>query len=206
MPARRSADVPLPALIKPQLATLVDAPPANATDYIYEIKFDGYRILTRVQGRSIRIFTRNGNDWTDKLKPLQAALARSKLPDGWYDGEAVVLSNDGTPDFNALQNAIDNSRTEAISYFLFDAPFLGGVDLRGMSVVTRRQRLKAALEHADPAIRFSEAFEGGVRDISQSACKLGLEGIIGKRKESTYVHDRSPAWIKLKCSLRQEFV
>ncbi len=195
----------LPALIKPQLATLFEGLPPRPDEYIYEIKFDGYRMLTRIQGKSIKIFTRNGNDWTAKLEPMRKALAQSRLPDGWYDGEMVVMGANELPDFNALQNAIDNLHTANITYFLFDAPFLNGEDMRERSVVTRRQRLSNVLVNAHPSIRFSAAFDGGVRDITGSACRLGLEGVIGKRKESTYVHDRSPNWIKLKCSLRQEF-
>ncbi len=209
MAARRTAadlSTELPSTLKPMLATLVDGPPAQPLDWIYEIKFDGYRILSRIEGKSIKLFTRNGNDWTAKLLPLQKALAESNLPDGWYDGEIVVLSAGGTPDFNALQNAFDNARTGNIVYFLFDAPYLAGQDMRSLSVVSRRQALSSALATAAPSIRFSEAFNGDVASITASACKMGLEGIMAKRKESTYVLDRSPAWIKLKCALRQEFV
>ena len=111
----------LPLALAPQLAVLVDrAPPGN--DWVYEIKFDGYRVLTRIDGDEVRLFTRNGNDWTSKMKSLAAAMKTLALPSGWLDGEIVVLGANGAPDFNALQNAFDAARTEQIQYFLFDVP------------------------------------------------------------------------------------
>src|SRR5688500_18691427 len=95
----------LPAALEPQLATLVGSPPSGR--WIYEIKFDGYRMLARVGGpRDVRIFTRRGNDWTSRFAALKNELLAAKLPPGWYDGEIVVLDANGIPSFNALQNAI----------------------------------------------------------------------------------------------------
>ena len=197
----------LPSTFSPQLATLVEAPPGDHSDWIFEIKFDGYRLLTRVEGEGIQLFTRNGNDWTPKLKPLQAEIARLELPDGWYDGEIVVLNDKGVPDFGALQNAFDASRAKSIAYFVFDAPYLAGFDMRQVPLEERRRLLKATLD-ANPSVivRFSEAFEAPAESIVASACHLGLEGVIAKRRDSAYQSSRSTDWIKLKCSHRQEFV
>ncbi len=199
------ATTALPQQLTPQLATLVDRAPAG--DWLYEIKFDGYRMLTRIRDGEVRLFTRNGNDWTDRLPRQVKALQALKLKDSWLDGEVVSLNADGLPDFQALQNAFDIGRSLDIVYYLFDAPFLQGQDLREAPVEARRAALKAALSGSrSKLLRFSEAFAANQRDIFESACDLALEGVIGKRAGSPYVCSRSADWIKLKCRLRQEFV
>ncbi len=198
---------PLPEALAPQLATLVDKPPADPEHWVYEIKFDGYRMLARIDGKDVRLVTRNANDWTDKLGPLQKALARMKLPSGWYDGEIVVPNEHGVPDFGLLQQSFDAARTASIVYYLFDVPFLDGFDLRDEPLASRRARLREVLHGAtDGPVRFSEVFDAPPAEVVTSACRLGLEGVIAKRKDSRYVSRRSADWIKLKCSQRQEFV
>jgi len=202
-----SAKAPLPETLAPQLATLVDSiPPGD--DWLYEIKLDGYRLLTRVEGQSVRCFTRNGNDWSSRLAKLVDALRALKLAPCWLDGEIVVLDANGAPDFQALQNAFDAKQTGALSYFVFDLPFYDGDDLRSQPLTARRDRLKALLAaRPQPLIRFSEAFAGDPATLLASAREAGLEGLIGKRKDSTYrAGARSPDWVKLKTLQRQEFV
>jgi bifunctional non-homologous end joining protein LigD len=198
----------LPATLQPQLATLVDGPPADSDDWLFEIKFDGYRLLARVEGKEVRLLTRNGNDWTHRMPALTIALAHAGWPDGWYDGEIVVPGANGIPSFQELQNAFESSKTKNIIYFLFDVPFFDGYDLRAVPLIERRKLLEALFQKSAPgdSIRLSEAFPAAARDIVSSACQMGLEGVIGKRKTSTYSARRSPEWIKLKCSHRQEFV
>ena len=196
----------LPVTFKPQLATLVDTPPQDTDEWIYEIKFDGYRMLARVEGHTVRLFTRNGNDWSLKLPSLVGALQKMKLPPGWYDGEIVVLNEKGIPDFQALQNAFDLTRTDNIVYFVFDLPFYKGYDLRVTPLETRKQLLGTILNKPSTLVRFSDTFKVPQRDVLDSACRMGLEGVIGKRKTSVYVSRRSADWIKLKCTQRQEFV
>lgn len=200
----------LPESLTPQLATLVARPPSDSGAWLYEIKYDGYRLLTRIQGRQIALQTRNGNDWTRKLPALAQALRAARLPAGWYDGEIVMPGEHGIPDFQALQRAFEDKSTQHIVYFLFDLPFYAGFDLRGVRLIERRALLQSVLEQADkglaPALRFSDAFEAAGRDIVESACRLGLEGVIGKKKDGRYLGRRSPDWIKLKCGHRQEFV
>ncbi|MDR5854630.1 DNA ligase D [Caballeronia sp. LZ062] len=200
----------LPALLKPQLATLVDAAPPS-DDWSYEIKFDGYRVLARIEptnGKTdIRVFTRNGNDWTAKFPKQVKALEKLDIESGWLDGEAVVLDDRGLPDFQALQNAFDVGRPQGIVVYFFDLAFLNGYDLRNVPLVQRRALLKAIVEPVDdPALRYSEDFAFSADDLLKSACDMALEGIIGKRIDSTYVSGRSNSWIKLKCRRRQEFV
>ncbi|HEX6364126.1 MAG TPA: DNA ligase D, partial [Albitalea sp.] len=201
--ARRAA---LPATLAPQLATLVDrAPPGD--DWLYEVKFDGYRLLARIDGDDVRLVTRNGNDWTARLPHLAAALRQLGLSSGWLDGEIVVNDAHGVPDFNALQNAFDASRTERIRYHLFDLPFAEGHDLRDVPLAARRALLKQALAAPhDERLAFSESFEARPEELLRNACRMRLEGVIGKRRDAPYVSRRAPTWIKLKCTHRQEFV
>jgi bifunctional non-homologous end joining protein LigD len=197
----------LPESLSPELATLVAAPPHDADEWLYEIKFDGYRMLARVDDTSVRLISRNDNDWTAKLEPLRAELARMELPSGWYDGEIVVNNSDGHPDFGLLQNAFDRKRADAIVFYLFDAPFLDGQDIRDVPAIQRRELLRSVLDsRASEKVMFSQTLEAPPAEMVAAACQMGLEGLIGKRKDSRYVGRRSPDWIKLKCGLRQEFV
>ncbi|HVE11529.1 MAG TPA: DNA ligase D [Paraburkholderia sp.] len=199
----------LPASCKPQLATLVDTAPAG-DDWLYEIKFDGYRVLARFDRHAkqpVRIFTRAGNDWTDKFAKQAQALAKLGIDSGWLDGEAVVLDARGVPSFQALQNAFDTHRERDITLYLFDVPFLNGYDLREVPLEQRRALLRAIVEpQRDDMLRFSADFGRDADALLKSACDMSLEGIIGKRRGSRYTAGRSAAWIKLKCRRRQEFV
>lgn len=197
----------LPTKLIPQLATLVDSAPIDSTEWLYEIKYDGYRLLSRVAGNKITLMTRNGHDWTGKLPALRDALKDARLPNGWYDGEIVVQGEKGIPDFQALQGAFDTHETQRIVYFLFDLPFYDGFDLRQSALIARRALLRTLVGKIEsPILRFSETFEANGADIVASACRLGMEGIIGKKRDAHYVSRRSNDWIKLKCSHRQEFV
>jgi bifunctional non-homologous end joining protein LigD len=196
----------LPFALFPQLAVLVDEPP-KGPGWVYEVKFDGYRVLARVDGDDVRLFTRNGNDWTSRLKGLRDEVRALGLASGWLDGEIVMMGPKGNPDFQSLQRAFDNAKTNDIVYFVFDAPYFGGYDLRRVPLVERRRVLQAVFEAAGPGrVRFSEHFDAPVDKLLEGACRQGLEGLIGKRAEAPYASTRSTAWIKLKCTRRQEFV
>lgn len=195
----------LPAQLKPQLATLVDSAPGG--QWSYEIKFDGYRIMARIDHGEVQLFTRNGHDWTHKLPQQAQALAELRLESAWLDGEVVVTNEHGVPDFQALQNAFEAGRSGSIMFYLFDMPYLNGVDLREVPVEERRAALSTVLGgHEQPLLRFSEAFDETPDALLNSACQMQMEGLIGKRLGSPYVSRRSGDWIKLKCKHRQEFV
>lgn len=218
LPPRRPAKTPsatprkhkarakaLPDKLQPQLATLVDSPPSG--DWRYEVKFDGYRILARIDGDDVRLFTRNGHDWSAKMPRQVEALKALGLDAAWLDGEMVVVDDNGVADFQALQNAFDTEHDERITYYLFDLPWLGREDLRELPLKARRDTLARLLEdNASPVLRYSADFEEPVDSLLDSACRLELEGLIGKRADSPYVGRRSSDWIKLKCKQRQEFV
>jgi bifunctional non-homologous end joining protein LigD len=207
--AARAESAELPQFIAPMLATLVTQPPAetqNAGEWIYEVKHDGYRMLARLdRSASARIFTRAGNDWTGKLAHLAAALEKLGLKNTWLDGEIVVPGADGRSSFQALQNAFDAGRDAEIVYYVFDAPFLSGHDLRRLPLMERKKRLRKVLKPSKQ-VRFSEHLEGEAQEVLEHACKLGLEGLIGKDADSVYVSGRAKRWIKLKCRQRQDFV
>ncbi|MBA1193119.1 DNA ligase D [Pseudomonas entomophila] len=195
----------LPDRLEPQLATLVDAPPEG--DWRYEVKFDGYRILARIEGDDVRLSTRSGNDWSAKLPHQVEALRALGVDSAWLDGEVVVTDADGHADFQALQNAFDTARSDTITYYVFDLPFLGGQDLRQHPLSARREALQALLAESDsPLLKYSQDFDEPVDSLLESACSLQLEGLIGKRADSLYSGQRSQDWIKLKCKQRQEFV
>ncbi|WP_103308087.1 MULTISPECIES: DNA ligase D [unclassified Pseudomonas] len=196
---------PLPETLKPELATLVESAPDG--EWLYEIKFDGYRVMARIENGDVRLLTRNGHDWTHKLPRQAEALAALGLESAWLDGEMVVANEQGVPDFQALQNAFEAGSSGKIAYYLFDVPYLNGMDLRNVPVQERRAALAAVLEpNESPLLRFSDAFEETPEALLNSACQMQMEGLIGKRVGSTYVSRRSNDWIKLKCKNRQEFV
>nr|WP_288452251.1 DNA ligase D [uncultured Pseudomonas sp.] len=201
---KKAAKVAMPDSLSPELATLVESPPVG--DWLYEIKYDGYRIMARIKAGEVTLFSRNGHDWTARMAPQAKALEKLELGDSWLDGEAVVLDKQGMPDFQALQNAFDDARSGDILYFLFDAPWLDGVDQCELPVEQRREALQQKLPKRKGPLRFSEAFEVDHQSVLGSACALGLEGVIGKRAGSPYRSSRSADWIKLKCRQRQEFV
>jgi bifunctional non-homologous end joining protein LigD len=145
-----------------------------------------------------------------KLGRVAQAVEGLGIESGWLDGEIVVLDEQGVPDFNALQNAIDNSRSEHIVHFLFDVPYLGEHDLRGVPLASRRLVLQrvfdAATDLDTERVRFSPTIEAPANALLEAVCRLKLEGIMLKRADSAYVSERTDTWLKLKCQLRQEFV
>lgn len=209
---------PVPLKLEPQLATLVAEPPDHG-DWQYEVKFDGYRLMARLNEAFVQCFTRNGHDWTAKLPELATSLGALSLAGTWLDGEIVVPNAQGIPDFQLLQQAFEarsrrgaampspKSATAAIVYYVFDMPFYKGYDLRKVPLDQRRALLQQVLvKHTFGNIKFSAAFDAPSSHLMQSACKLGLEGLVGKRTESPYQSRRSSDWIKLKCGKRQAFV
>ena len=202
--ARKAA---LPALIAPQLATLVNEAPPDHDDWLYEIKLDGYRLLARIDHGKVSLFTRSGKDWSDKLKPQCEALKKLKVQSAWIDGEIVVLDEQSRPSFQLLQNAFEHERAGSISFIAFDLPYADGHDLRKSPLRARRTLLKQLMEpHLGERLRFSEEVAGSPEQLLHAACNLQLEGLIGKRADAPYVEGRTKSWIKLKCQQRQEFV
>ncbi|HEU4458047.1 MAG TPA: DNA ligase D [Methylibium sp.] len=217
--AKRGANAAVLAkALAPMLATPRAGAPAREADWAFELKFDGYRLLLRIEDGEARCFTRNGLDWTAKLAPIAAAAAKSFPSGSWIDGELVALREDGTPDFDALQALLamrghrpaEAKGASSPSFVAFDAPFLRGEDLRDAPWHARRAALLAAFKPRGKAaglLRVSEVFDVPAAALLQASTALGLEGVIGKRRDSIYAAGRrSDDWIKLKGIRRQEFV
>ncbi len=179
----------------------------TGSDWLCEIKFDGYRVMCRIDKGEVRLITRGGHDWTERMTSLVAQIEAMGVGSAWLDGEIVVMNAAGVPDFNALQNAFDSSRTEQIICYLFDVPFFEGYDLRKVPLQDRRRLLRQLIEHkGSDRVRFSEDFPGDVASVLDNVCRLQLEGVIAKRRDAPYVSRRTETWLKLKCGQRQEFV
>lgn len=193
----------IPQGIKPMLAVLVNAPFDDPL-WSYEVKWDGYRSLAYINQGDVSLASRNNKPFTGKYYPITEALQQWKN-DAVLDGEILVLEEDGKADFSALQNW----RSEAdghLVYYVFDILWYNGINLMELPLSERQAILKEILPQDDDLIRLSQSFEGGI-DFFQTASKMGLEGIMAKRKDSLYIPDsRNKQWLKIKAQKRQEVV
>ncbi len=197
---------PLPATLTPTLATLVDAIPAG-DGWLHEIKYDGYRMVSRIDDGSVSIFSRNGKDWTSALPAIAKAVLRLPVKSGWIDGEVTTIDAQGRTSFQMLQNALADSTQGSLAYFVFDVPYLNGYDLRKVPLVERRRVLKTLVPESDPVLRNGVEYLGAGPDFLAQACRLGLEGAVSKRADSPYRDGlRTRDWVKVKCAQRQEMV
>lgn len=201
------AGAPMPGFIEPQLATLRASPPSG-DEWLHEVKFDGYRIQAHVVAGEVTLFTRKGLDWTPRFgDAIVRALAALDCRDAIIDGEVVVLSNKGISSFSALQDALSRGRTDVMLYYAFDLLRLDGVDLRELGLAERKAKLDRLIGRGGGSpVHYSEHFSEPGRTMLAHVCRMGLEGIISKRADAAYEAGRSLAWIKTKCTLRQEFV
>ncbi|WP_324261481.1 DNA ligase D [Altererythrobacter sp. H2] len=200
----------LPAFRGPQLATLVDSVPAG-NGWMHEIKFDGYRALVAVNGARVKIFTRSGQDWTEKFAPLVKQIATLDLPPALIDGEIVASDAAGNPDFSTLQSVLkrghgSQSEADKLGFHAFDVLEISGEDLTRLPNIERKERLEALLSAAVPPVGVADHVIGAGEALLRSMCDAGQEGIISKRIDGTYRSKRSRDWVKVKCTRRQEFI
>ena len=190
-----------------QLATLVETPP-EGSQWLHEMKFDGYRLLGFVSAGAALLRTRNGKDWTDSFPSLAAALKALKAKDGVLDMEAVLLDSEGKSSFQALQQALgEGGHAERIVAYAFDLLYLNGNDLTRLPLTERKERLRSLLKLSkQDSLRFSEHVAGQGAEMFAKACDAGLEGIVSKVADAPYAAGRQRSWLKIKCSQRQEFV
>jgi bifunctional non-homologous end joining protein LigD len=199
----------LPAKQAPQLASVAEAP-LEGDLWLTEIKFDGYRVLASVDhsappDRQVRLLTRNGNDWTDRLPAVAKAIGQLSVDQARVDGELVALDKDGISSFPALQAALSGGRDETLVYYLFDLLYLDGWDLRACALGDRKERLRG-LDTWIGMLRYSDHHQGDPARMRQAACKMKLEGIICKKADAPYRGGRSHDWLKVKCAGREEFL
>ena len=197
----------LPDFVAPQLATLVDRVP-QGKDWLHEIKFDGYRILCRISNRRISLVTRNRQDWTERLTFLVRAAGELPVDNALIDGEVVALNENGTTNFQLLQNSLSTHATENLVFYVFDLLHLNGNDLMQLPLLTRKEILVEILKSksSSSAIRYSEHWLGEGDRLYDEACRSGLEGVISKRADQPYKPGRGRDWVKTKCVQNQEFV
>jgi bifunctional non-homologous end joining protein LigD len=180
--------------IAPCLPSSADRPPKGA-GWIQEIKHDGFRMMVRRNGAGVRLFTRNGYDWTHRYPLIHRAAHALRAHSFLLDGEAVNCNERGVPDFDMLRHRKNDQTT---FLYAFDLIEVDGHDLRREPVETRKAVLAKLLRNADYGIFLNEHFEEEAALVFQHACKLGLEGIVSKRRGSPYVSGRSSHWLKLK--------
>jgi bifunctional non-homologous end joining protein LigD len=193
-----------PAEIRPQLATLAEEAP-EGDGWIHEMKLDGYRILARVHEQAARLFTRTGQDWTERFPESARAIAGLSADDAWVDGELAVLMPDGTTSFAAMQNAADLPAGARLVYYAFDLLYWNGRDLAALPLEARKRALEAVLPVGD-ALRYSQHVVGEGARFFAEACRMGLEGIVSKRRDGPYREGRTRDWLKVKCVREQEVV
>lgn len=202
----RTPKADLPGFIPPMLASLVKSTPGDDR-WLHEIKFDGYRIQAQIAAGTVRLFTRSGRDWTDRFGPdIAKALTALPVQQAVLDGEIVVEASGRSSDFSALQADLAEGRTDRMVYYAFDLLHLDGRDLTGLPLVDRKRLLEGSLATASGPLRISEHLSDKGEVVLRHACRLGLEGIISKLRDSRYQPGRGKAWVKSKCSARQEFV
>ncbi|MBB3693265.1 DNA ligase D [Sphingomonas sp. BK580] len=201
-PARRTRKAALPAYEPPQLCTLVDSVPSGS-DWIHEVKYDGYRALVAVADGQAKVYTRNGLDWTDKFAGVAAAAGALPVGSALIDGE-IVAFKDGRPDFSTLKDAISGGG--AMTFFAFDLLEQDGEDLRGLANVQRKERLRALVGAGEARLQFAEHVTGAGEQLFETMCREGFEGVVSKKADAPYRGKRTQAWLKVKCTRRQEFV
>lgn len=195
----------IPSKLDVQLSTLVDQAPRGDA-WIHEIKFDGYRMLCRIRDGKASFVSRNGKDWTAKFGDLPNEMLALTVENAVLDGEVVVLEDDGKSSFQALQNAFQTAEAVPFVYYVFDLLHLDGFDLTDGPIEDRKFILSRLLRKGSGAVRYSDHVVGHGDAFFQEASKLGLEGIISKRMGRPYAAGRGGDWLKVKCSLREEFV
>lgn len=198
---------PMPEDFRPQLATLGTSVP-QGDNWLHEMKFDGYRLLAFIENGKVRLVTRNGKDWTHKFPTVAEAVAKLNLDSAILDGEVVSLDDEGLPNFQQLQNLLKRRDDRELVFYLFDLPYFACYSLAETPLVERKELLEKILgkKKHDGTIRYSEHIEGQGSDVLANACKLKMEGVVSKQRDSRYIQARSLSWIKSKCTKRQEFV
>lgn len=199
----------MPSRVEPCLALLKPKPPVGP-DWLFEVKWDGYRLAVHRDERGVRVITRGGFDWTERFPSIAAAAAELDVGNFIIDGEAVVLDGAGRADFGLLQQALGGRggkrSAERAMLYAFDLLYLDGLDLRQMTLVERRQMLEDLIDHESGYLRLSEEVECDGTEFLASACRFGLEGIIAKRRDAPYRSGRGGDWLKIKCIQSDTFL
>jgi bifunctional non-homologous end joining protein LigD len=203
-PAQGAKRGKLPQRQAPQLASVADEPP-EGDGWVSEIKLDGYRLLCWAEHGKVRVITRSGLDWTDRLPAVARAVAGLNVETALVDGELVALDNQGASSFPRLQAALSAGKDHTLYFQLFDLLHLDGWDLRDCALLERKRVLQG-LDAWQGMLRYSDHQVGQAARLLDEARRLGLEGIVCKRADAPYRAGRGHAWLKVKCRGREEFV
>jgi ATP-dependent DNA ligase len=180
---------------EPCIPTRGTAVPAGP-DWLHEIKHDGYRLIVQREGKRVRLFTRNGHDWTDRYPLIVEAALRNRATSFVIDGEAVLLGVDGVSDFDGLHSRRHDSE---VQLYAFDALMLDGEDLRHLPLSLRKTNLARLLARRPEGIFVSDFEQGEIGpDLFRKACEFGIEGLVSKHRDRAYRPGRSPNWVKVK--------
>ena len=198
-PAAIGVKAAFPGFIEPALATSVDKVPGGRR-WLHEIKFDGYRVQVHLVNGAVKVFTRRGNDWTKRFRKIADDAWHIAAGSAIIDGEVVVPADSGTTDFSVLQNELKGKSTKIV-LVAFDLLYLNGYDLRKLPLVERKAHLKKIIDGTD--VQLSESFEVDGPDMYAHACKVGLEGVISKVRDSAYTSGRINNWVKKTCAQRE---
>jgi bifunctional non-homologous end joining protein LigD len=198
---------PLPTFVEPSLALLTDKPP-KGPQWVHEIKFDGYRIQARIDAGQVRLLTRKALDWANRFPTIAAAVEGLDVNQALLDGEIVSEDERGIPRFSDLQTDLKSGRRDRLRYHVFDLLYLDGFDLIGATLLDRKSLLLSILNRlsAGSPLRYSEHAQEDGATMLKHACRMGLEGIVSKRKDAPYRSGRGGHWLKIKCVQAQEFV
>ncbi len=204
----------MPRVIHPMLATLVDAP-FDDEQWLYEIKWDGYRAIAFLDGGSVRLVSRNQNDLTAAYPELRSLGDNIRARNAVLDGEIVALDEQGRPSFSLMQQRtgvgeggrrIRRTRDDIpVVYYVFDLLYLDGYNLMQAGLEQRKERL-ASIVTPNDLIRYSDHYVGNGRALFAAAAERNLEGIVAKRCGSCYLQKRSREWLKIKIVRQQECV
>ncbi len=190
---------PVPGFIEPALASSIDRVPSGER-WIHEIKFDGYRVQVHLANEAITVFTRRGHDWTKRFKKVAEDAWHIKASSAIIDGEIVVPAADGTTDYAALIKELRGNSSKIV-FVAFDLLYFDGRDLRKVPLLERKAALKKII--ASSNVQFSESFEIDGREMFAHACKVGLEGVVSKVRDSVYASGRGNNWVKKTCAQRE---
>jgi bifunctional non-homologous end joining protein LigD len=203
LPNLRSAKA---RFIEPMKAKLVEKPPANG-DWIYELKFDGIRLIGIKRGEKVSLLSRNQNELAERFPEIVKAIETLPARECVIDGEVVALDEEGRSSFQLLQAREMEGRKTPVYFYAFDLLQLDGKSLASLPLEARKNVLEKLCADARAPIRYSGAIDGDAKRLLEEVKRRGLEGIIGKQRNSVYEPGRrSGAWIKLKCVNEQEFV
>ena len=197
----------LPEFVSPSLATLSDKAPSGS-NWLHEIKFDGYRMEARLEHGKVRLLTRKRQNWTHRFPPVADAVAALPATTALLDGEVVVEDDNGISNFSLLQTDLKDGRTDRFVYYVFDLLHLDGRDLIATPLIERKAELERLLKGTDKSgvVRYTGHFDDAGPLILRHACEMGLEGIVSKRRDASYRSGRSDNFVKTKCHGRQEFI